>query len=61
MRRFSVLQLFILAFGFGLFFTVLFGVAFLEFRSRKISGADEVLHGLGLNIVGTLPPLPAGQ
>lgn len=45
--------------GFGMFFLVLFGVAFLEFRSRKISGAGEVSHGLGLNIVGSLPPMPA--
>ena len=45
--------------GFSIFFLVLFGVAFLEFRTRKISGQDEVSHGLGLNVVGTLPPLPA--
>ncbi len=44
--------------GFGMFFVVLFGVAMLEFRSRKISGADELSHGLGLNIVGSLPPMP---
>ena len=44
--------------GFGMFFLALFSVAFLEFRSRKISGQDEVSHGLGLNLVGTLPPVP---
>jgi polysaccharide biosynthesis transport protein len=44
--------------GFGMFFLALFGVAFLEFRSRKISDQDEVSRGLGLNLVGTLPPLP---
>jgi capsular exopolysaccharide synthesis family protein len=37
----------------------LFGVALLEFRSRRISGAEEVSRGLGLNVVGTLPPVPA--
>ena len=45
--------------GFGMFFLALFGVAFLEFRSRKISGADEVSHGLGLNLVGSLPAMPS--
>ena len=44
--------------GLGMFMLVLFGVAFLEFRSRKISGVDEISHGLGLNIVGSLPPMP---
>ena len=46
--------------GLGMFLLVLFGVAFLEFRSRKISGVDEVAQGLGLNIVGSLPPMPHG-
>lgn len=45
--------------GLGMFIMVLFGVAFLEFRSRKISGADDVSRGLGLNVVGSLPPMPA--
>jgi capsular exopolysaccharide synthesis family protein len=44
--------------GLGAFVLVMFGVAFLEFRSRKISGADDVAHGLGLNVVGSLPPIP---
>jgi polysaccharide biosynthesis transport protein len=44
--------------GLGMFMLVLFGVAFLEFRSRRISGVDEVSQGLGLNIVGSLPPMP---
>jgi succinoglycan biosynthesis transport protein ExoP len=33
-------------------------VAFLEFQARKISGVDEVSHGLGINIVGSLPAMP---
>lgn len=45
--------------GVGIFMLALFGVAFLEFRSRKISAVDEVAHGLGFNIVGSLPPIPA--
>jgi capsular exopolysaccharide synthesis family protein len=45
--------------GFGAFALVLFGIAMLEFRSRKISGADEVVHGLSLPLVGTMPELPA--
>jgi capsular exopolysaccharide synthesis family protein len=44
--------------GFGLFGLVLLGVSFWEFRSRKISQVDEVVQGLGLNVVGTLPALP---
>lgn len=45
--------------GVFLFGLLLFGVAFMEFRSRKISGADDVAQGLGLNVVGSLPALPA--
>jgi capsular exopolysaccharide synthesis family protein len=37
----------------------LFGVAFLEFRARRINLPQEVAQGLGLNVVGTIPPLPA--
>ena len=42
----------------GVFGLVLFGIAFLEFRSRKISMPDEVTHGLGLNVIGTVPAMP---
>jgi len=45
--------------GLGAFGLVLFGVAFLEFRSRKINGAEEVIQGLNLPLVGTMPQLPA--
>jgi succinoglycan biosynthesis transport protein ExoP len=44
--------------GVGVFFILLFGVAFLEFRSRRVNGAEEISHGLGINLVGTLPNLP---
>jgi capsular exopolysaccharide synthesis family protein len=40
------------------FALVLFLVAFLEFRSRRIDSVDEVVHGLGLRLMGTLPANP---
>ncbi len=43
--------------GLAVFVFALFGVAFLEFRSRKIGLADEV-GGLGLKVLGTMPALP---
>ena len=44
--------------GFGVFLLALFGVGFYEFRSRKIGIADEIGHGLGLNVIGTIPAMP---
>jgi succinoglycan biosynthesis transport protein ExoP len=44
--------------GLGIFVMALFGVAFFEFRSRKICLTDEVAHGLGLKVVGTVPAMP---
>jgi polysaccharide biosynthesis transport protein len=41
------------------FLLALFGVGFYEFRSRKIGDSDEVAHGLGLSVVGTIPAMPA--
>jgi capsular exopolysaccharide synthesis family protein len=38
---------------------VLVAVSWWEFRSRRISSGDEVVKGLGLRLVGTLPSLPA--
>ena len=43
--------------GLGVFIFALFGVAFIEFRSRKIGLAEEV-DGLGLKLLGTMPALP---
>jgi capsular exopolysaccharide synthesis family protein len=34
-----------------------FGIAWLEFRARRIHTADEVVAGLGLRLVGAVPPL----
>ena len=44
--------------GVSMFAFVLFGVALWEFRTRRISMANEVSHGLGLHVVGTLPRVP---
>lgn len=44
----------------AMFLVVLFSVAFVEYRSGKISAADEVAQGLGLSVVGTLPARPRG-
>jgi capsular exopolysaccharide synthesis family protein len=44
--------------GITLFGLMLLGVSFWEFRSRRISQTDEVVRGLGLSLVGTLPSLP---
>jgi polysaccharide biosynthesis transport protein len=40
---------------------LVFGVAFFEFRKRKIDSADEVIHGFGVGLVGTLPVVPRGM
>ena len=45
--------------GVGVFGLLLFGVGLWEFRNRKVNSADEVSQGLGLNVLGTLPTLPA--
>jgi polysaccharide biosynthesis transport protein len=42
--------------GFGL---TCFGIAFLEFRNRRLNGPDQVDEGLGIRVVGTLPALSA--
>ena len=39
----------------GAFAAVLLLVAFLEFRSRRVDSVEGVVHGLGLDIMGTLP------
>jgi capsular exopolysaccharide synthesis family protein len=45
--------------GLGFFIMTLFGVAFFEFRARRINMIDDVSHGLGLNVVGAIPAMPA--
>ncbi len=41
--------------GGAIFFLVLLGVAFLEYRTHKINGADDVVNGLKLRLVGAIP------
>jgi capsular exopolysaccharide synthesis family protein len=41
--------------GFGL---ALLGVAWWEFRARRVSGAHEVSQGLGIRLFGAIPALP---
>ena len=43
----------------GAFASVLCLVTFWEFRARRVGSVDEVVHGLGLRLVGALPALPA--
>lgn len=40
---------------------VLLGIAWLEYRVRRIGSTDEVSHGLGLRLVGALPATPTRQ
>lgn len=44
--------------AFGMFGLLLIGVAFVEFRSRKVNSADEVTRTLGITVVGAIPPMP---
>jgi len=41
--------------GLGALALVLFAFAWLEFQTRKVHSADEVVHGLGIKLIGTLP------
>jgi capsular exopolysaccharide synthesis family protein len=36
----------------------LFGVSWLEYRARRVDTVEEVVLGLGLRLVGTVPPVP---
>ncbi len=44
--------------GLGAFGLMLLGVSWWEFRARRINAADEVVQGLRMSLVGTLPALP---
>jgi polysaccharide biosynthesis transport protein len=41
--------------GGGTFAVILLGLAFWEFRKRKITSVDEIIYGFGVTLVGTLP------
>lgn len=36
-----------------------FGIAYMEFRNRRLDGPDQIGEGLGIRVVGTLPGLSA--
>lgn len=38
--------------------SVLMGVTFWEYRARRVSTTDEVVRGLGMRLVGSLPVMP---
>jgi capsular exopolysaccharide synthesis family protein len=42
----------------GLFCLVVMGIGYQEFRARRIGTAEEVVQGLGLRLLGSLPVLP---
>ena len=42
----------------GAFALVVLGVAFLEFRARRVNCSDDVARGLQIRLMGTLPVLP---
>lgn len=44
--------------GVGAFFTVILLVAFLEWRTRRVDGVDQVVTELGLRVIGTVPAFP---
>lgn len=44
--------------AFGAFALALMGMAFWEYRARRVDGVGQVAEGLGMRLVGTLPALP---
>jgi capsular exopolysaccharide synthesis family protein len=42
----------------GSFFTVLVIIGFLEWRTRRIDGVDQVVAELGMRVIGTVPSFP---
>src|SRR5262249_5976123 len=47
------------AMGLATFALALFGIAWWEFTARRIQTPEEVVHGLGLQVISTLPDVPA--
>jgi capsular exopolysaccharide synthesis family protein len=43
--------------GVAAFFATCYGVALIEFRRRRLNGASDVDEGLGLRVLGVLPPV----
>ncbi len=44
--------------GLGAFGAIVLLVSFLEWRARRLDSADDVVQGLGLELMGTLPAAP---
>lgn len=44
--------------GIGAFFTVILLVSFLEWRTRRVDGVDQVVTELGMRVIGTVPVFP---
>ena len=47
--------------GLAAFALTCFGIGYIEFRSRRLNGPDQVDEGLGIRVVGTLPSLASRQ
>jgi capsular exopolysaccharide synthesis family protein len=47
--------------GLGAMALTCFGIAYMEFRNRKLNGTDQIDEGLGIRVVGTLPSLASRQ
>ncbi|MBI3408494.1 MAG: polysaccharide biosynthesis tyrosine autokinase [Planctomycetes bacterium] len=45
--------------AFGLFGLAVLGVSLLEFRTRRVSGVNDIVQGLGMRLVGAIPMLPS--
>jgi polysaccharide biosynthesis transport protein len=45
--------------GFGTLALIVLAIAWWEFRHRRVQSVDQVVHGLGLRLVGTVPARPA--
>jgi len=43
--------------GLTMFGLTCFGIAYMEFRNRRLNGAEQIDEGLGIRVVGTLPSL----
>ena len=43
--------------GLGAFALTCFGISYMEFRNRRLNGAEQVDEGLGIRVIGTLPSL----
>ncbi|MFM8273864.1 MAG: polysaccharide biosynthesis tyrosine autokinase, partial [Gemmata sp.] len=44
--------------GIGCFFAVVLLVSFLEWRTRRVDGVDQVVNELGMRVIGTVPAFP---